>query len=343
MGETAKRIAVLGAGLIGNYVGGRLAAGGADVVLIGRGRVLGDLRTHGLHLTDLEGGDRRIAADKLNLAEDPAALGQADLILLCVKSQGTEDAAGQIAQFARPGTAVVSLQNGVSNADRLRAALPGRTVLAGMVPYNVAQPGPGHYHQGTSGVILIEDSPAIAPYVPLFAAAQLALGLRADMVAVLWGKLLINLNNAINALAGVPLAAQIAQRNYRRSVALCQFEALSLLKRAGIKPAQFAAVPMWLLPHVFSLPDGLFRRVAARGGMPRIDRHARSSMAEDLAAGRKTEIDYINGEILALARRLGRKAPVNARVIDLIHKAEAGASPWSADALHAELKKARRG
>lgn len=342
MGES-RRIAVLGAGLIGTYVGGRLSAGGAAVTLVGRARLLDEIRATGLRLTDLEGGERRVPASHLTLAEDPSALARADLILLAVKSQGTEAAAGQIAQFAQAGTPVVSLQNGVSNAERLRALLPGHPILAGMVPYNVAQPGPAHYHQGTSGVILIEDSPAIAPYVPLFQVAQLGMGLRADMVAVLWGKLLINLNNAVNALAGVPLAAQIAERNYRRCVALCQSEALALLKRARIQPAQFAAAPMWLMPHIFSLPNGLFRRVMARAKMPRIDRHARSSMAEDLALGRKTEIDYINGEITALARRLGARAPVNARVIELIHKAEEGAAPWGADALYAELKKARRG
>lgn len=335
----SKRIAVLGAGLIGGYVGGRLAATGSDVTFIGRPRQMEALAAHGLTLTDLDNRRFEIAPAALKLATAPEALAEADLILLAVKSPATEGAAADIANHARPETPVISLQNGVSNPERLRALLPGRTILAGMVPFNVAEPAPGHLHQGTSGAIAIEDHPAVQAYLPAFAASGLTVSLHRDMAAVLWAKLLINLNNAVNALSGLPLAAQLAARDYRRAVALCQREALALLKLAGISPAQLGPLPPQRMPMVLSLPDWLFRRVSARGGAPRVDRHARSSMADDLAAGRKTEVDYINGEILALARRLGRQAPVNARIVDLIRAAEQGAAPWPAAALYRELRR----
>ncbi|PWR23842.1 2-dehydropantoate 2-reductase [Zavarzinia compransoris] len=334
-----KRIAILGAGLIGGYVGGRLAAAGADVTFIGRPRQIEALRAHGLTVTDLDGRRFGIEAAALQLATTPEALAGADLIFLAVKSPATEAAAADIAAHARPDAAVVSLQNGVSNPERLRALLPGRTVLAGMVPFNVAEPAPGHLHQGTSGAIAIEDHPAIQAVMPAFAAAGLTVSLHRAMTAVLWAKLLINLNNAVNALSGLPLAAQLAARDYRRAVALCQREALSLLKLAGIAPAQLGPLPPRHMPLVLSLPDWLFRRVSARGGAPRVDRHARSSMADDLAAGRRTEVDYINGEILALAAGLGRRAPVNQRIIALIRAAEQGAAPWSAPALYRDLRR----
>ncbi|MCF4164591.1 2-dehydropantoate 2-reductase [Zavarzinia compransoris] len=335
------RLVVLGAGLIGGYVGGRLAHGGANVAFVGRPAQMAVLAEGGMTLTDLEGFRAEIPAGALSLASDPAGLAAADVVLLAVKSQATESAAADIAAHARPDAAVVSLQNGVSNPERLRALLPGRTVVAGMVPYNVASPGPGHFHQGTSGAIALEDGPTAAALAPLFKAAGLALDRHGDMRAILWAKLLINLNNAINALSGKPLAAQLAIRDYRRCFALCQAEGLRLLKAAGIAPAQLGALPAQRMPFVLSLPDWLFKRISKRGGTPRIDRHARSSMAEDLAAGRKTEVDHINGEILALARKLGRAAPVNARVIELIHAAEAGAPPWPADRLWRELKALR--
>lgn len=334
------KIAVLGAGLIGTYVGGRLAAAGADVTLIGRARVLDDLRANGLRLTDVSGPEAAIPAERLALTDHPGALATADLILLTVKSTGTEEAAAQILRFASPNAVVVSLQNGVSNADTLRRLLPDMTVVAGMVPYNVAQPGPGHYHKGTMGDLHVEDVPAMRSYVPLFAAAGIPLTLSADMAGILWAKLVVNMNNAANALSGLPLMQQLANRTHRRALALSQHEALGLLRRAGIRPAKVFALPTWLLPYVMSLPDWLYRRVMARGGT-RIDRHARSSMAEDLAQGRRTEIDYLNGEFVALAQRLGRKAPVNARVVELVRAAEAGAPPLSADAFYRALSEAR--
>ncbi|MFZ2869568.1 2-dehydropantoate 2-reductase [Zavarzinia sp.] len=334
----ALRIVVLGAGLIGGYVGGRLAAAAGDVTFVGRPRLIDVLRDKGLTLTDLDGARFTLAPETLSLATEPAALAAADLILLAVKSTGTEGAAAEIAAHARPGIPVVSLQNGVSNPERLRALLPGRPVIAGMVPFNVAEPAPGHVHQGTSGHIAIEDRAEIAPLVPLFAAAGLPLDLHADMLPVAWAKLLINLNNAINALSGLPLAAQIADRDYRRGFALCQREALGLMKIAGIAPARLGPLPPSRMPLILSLPNWLFRRLSQRGGTPKIDRHARSSMADDLLAGRKTEVDYINGEVVALATRLGRRAPVNARVIGLIREREAGGPAIQGAALLAALR-----
>lgn len=334
------RIAVLGAGLIGVYVGGRLAAAGADVTMIGRPRVLADLRENGLRLTDLHGADLHVPPERLALTEDAAALHGADLVLLTVKSPATEEAAAQIARHARDGTVVLSLQNGVSNADRLRRTLPSMRIVAGMVPFNVAQPGPGHYHQGTGGDLHADDGTAIAPYAPLFATAGLPLALSRDMAGVMWGKLVINLNNAINALSGLTLLQQLSQRDYRRCVALSQKEALSLLRHAGVRPAKVLALPTWLVPHVMALPDKLYRRIMARSGT-RVDKHARSSMADDLAHGRRTEVDYLNGEVVALADRLGRKAPVNARIVELVRRAEMGGEPWKAEDLYRELKAAR--
>ena len=342
MDETVRaKIAVLGAGLIGVYVGGLLASAGADVTLVGRLRVMDELRANDLRITNVDGVDVTIQAEALTLADHAGAIQSADLILLTVKSPATEATAIEIAKYAKPGAVVLSLQNGVSNADRLRRALPQFRVVAGMVPFNVAQPGPGHFHRGTGGGLYAEAGDAIAAYAGLFAAAGLPLSLSADMTGVMWGKLIINLNNAINVLSGKPLAAQFADRDFRRALAMSQIEALSLLRLARIKPAQVLHVPTTIFPYMIALPDALYRRMAARSKAPRIDRHARSSMADDLAKGRKTEIDYLNGEVVALADKLDRPAPVNRRIIELVHAAEDGAAPWAGPALRAELRRAR--
>ncbi|WP_448586712.1 2-dehydropantoate 2-reductase [Thermaurantiacus sp.] len=338
-----KRIAVFGAGLVGTYAGARLAPHAA-VTLIGRPALV-EAAAAGLRVSDIEGFDLALAPGTLAATTDPAGLGEADLVLVTVKSLATEEAARAIAAHAPPAAIIVSLQNGVSNAGTLRAALPGRTVLAGMVPFNVAARAPGHVHRGTGdGKIVVEAHAALEPFLPLFAAAGLPVEPAADILAVQWGKLLINLNNAVNALAGVTLMEQLRQRGFRRAWAMTLAEALGILKRAGIRPVDTLPMPLELLPAIMSLPNRLYFFIVAQsgGGRARVDPHARSSMADDLARGRPTEVDYLNGEVVRLADRLGMKAPLNARMVELVHAAEAGAPPWSAGALVAELLRARR-
>lgn len=319
-------VVVMGAGAVGCFVGGRLQAAGATVHLVGRPRVLQALRDHGLTLTDLDGGRTVLPADSLQLHDSPPA--GAALVLLCVKSGATAEAAVALA----PGSLVVSLQNGVSNAELARRAGRDLTVLAGMVPFNVAELGPGRYHRGTSGQLAVQDHPAIRGWQPVFAAAGLPLALHDDLRAVQWGKLLLNLNNPVNALSGRPLRAQLLDRDFRAVVAALQEEALATLRSAGIRPARLTPLPPHRLPLVLRLPNWLFERVAAR--MLRIDDQARSSMADDVDRGRPTEIDALCGEIVRLARAQGREALLNARVQQLV---ERDPHPRSGAALRAEL------
>lgn len=343
MDETKRpRIAVMGAGLIGCYVGGALAAAGAEVRLIGRTTYIDMLRAHGIRITDFAGRDQHVGPDALTLSLSPAAAADCDVVLVTVKSDATADAAQQLSPFVAPRTVVLSLQNGIDNADTIAAALPQARVFAGMVPFNVAERAPGHFHQGTGSAIYTDADPALDPLAAVFAAAGLPLARSGDMRGVLWGKLLVNLNNAMNALSGVPLAVQLSQRNYRRAWALAIREGLALVNAAGITPASVLPLPIQRLPFLMSLPNFLYRRIMARQ-KTKVDRHARSSMADDLAKGRKTEVDHLNGAVVRLAAELGRTAPVNARIVALVRAAEAGAPPIPADALYAILKAAARG
>lgn len=334
------RIVVLGAGLIGCYIGGRLTRTG-PVTLLGRDALMAELATHGLWLGDLKGA--RVAADRrhLSVSTSSCTLSDAALVLVSVKSAATADAALQIAVHSPFATPVVSLQNGVGNLETLRALLPGRTVLGGMVPFNVARRAPGYFHRGTSGDLVVENHPAFAPWCDRFAAAGLPVVLAEDMAAVSWGKVLINLNNAVNALSGLPLAAQLADRDFRRAWSMALREALAVLKAAGIAPAAYNGRPLWMLARILLLPDGLFRRLAWQKSGAAVDRYARSSMADDLAAGKPTEIDHINGAVVALATRLGLSAPINARLVELVHAAERGAAPIGGAALRRDVSTAR--
>ncbi len=335
-------IAIYGAGSIGCYVGGRLAATGTTVTFIGRERLARELRASGLTLTDWRGATLAVAPDAIRFATTPDAARDAGLVVVTVKSAATDDAGRELAEVLPPSAVVVSFQNGLHNAAVLRARLPGRTVLAGMVQFNVVQHGSGRFHHGSEGNLEVEHDPAIAPFVPAFARAGLPLVLHDHIEPVQWAKLVLNLNNPVNALSNLPLKAQLSERAYRRCTALVQREALDLLATAGIAPARLTPLPPGWIPAVLRLPDVLFTRLAAR--MLAIDPQARSSMWEDLEAGRRTEVDYLNGEIVRLAERLGKTAPVNARLVALVRAAEdGGRRTWSGPDLLAELTRGAAG
>ena len=336
------QVAIFGAGSIGCFVGGAWAAAGVPVSFVGRERIGREIGEHGLTLTDYSGWRVRLAPEQVDFSTRPAALAGADIIALCVKSIGTAAAAKEIARNARKGALVVSFQNGVSNVDTLRSALGKRfEAVAGMVPYNVAALGQGRFHKGVAGDLLAEDVPALRALAERIGGGPARLRLASAMPAIAWGKLLINLNNAVNALSGRTLLEQLKQRDYRRVVAASIVEALELLEAAGIQPAKIGPVPPKLLPHVIASPDLIFNNLFLK--IQKIDAKARSSMYDDLAARRPTEIDYLNGEVVRLAESLGREAPVNKAIVELIKVAEAGVEHvWTPEELRFHILKGRR-
>ncbi len=306
------------------------------VTFIGRPSFDREIGEHGLTLSDYDGWQVTIPASDVDYRCEPDALAGADIVALCVKSGATADAARQIAGHGREGALVVSFQNGVSNVDALRNELGERfTIVRGMVPYNVAYLGEGRFHKGVAGELWAEDLPEMRTLAEQIGPSPAALRLSGDMLGIAWGKLLINLNNAVSALSGRTLLEELRERDYRRVFAAAMREGLALLAKAGIQPAKVGAVGPKLLPTVINSPDWLFNNVFLRKW--KIDAKARSSMADDLAAGRKTEVDYINGELVQLAERVGASAPINSKIVELIRKAEAGAPPWPPTELRREL------
>jgi len=312
----------MGAGSIGCYLGGSLAGAGADVSFVGRPRVLAALRAHGLTLTDLDGARVELAASALRLEASVPVNVRPSLVLLTVKSGATCAAAAELGAALPAGTLVLSMQNGVSNAAVARAAAPSLRVLPGMVPYNVAELGPGQFHRATTGHLAAQDDLELREWSVAFERAGLPLSLHADMRAIQWGKLLLNLNNPVNALSGLPLRDELLERGYRQCLAALIDESRGVLATAGIEPAAVGAVKPAMLSMLLRLPTPLFRMIAAR--MLRIDPKARSSMADDLQLGRPTEIDALCGAVVELAREHGADAPLNRRLVALV-KAAPGA------------------
>lgn len=329
------RIAIYGAGSVGGYLGARLHDN-ARITCIGRRRVIDAWRIHGLDWSDLLGGHEHIAAREVELQVNPFAAAKAHLVLVTVKSSATETVARELAEVIAPGVPVVSFQNGLHNAAILRNALPGHPVLAGMVPFNVLQRVPGDFHQGSGGELMVEAHESLAAFLPVFEASGLPLMARNDMPAVLSAKLLLNLNNALNALSNLPLKEQLSQRDWRRCLALAQREALAVFDAAGMHPAKLTPLPPAWLPRVLEMPDSWFRRLASR--LLAIDPVARSSMWEDLERGRSTEVEAINGEVVRLAAAHQVAAPVNARLVELVHQVEQARRTWTAQELLDDLR-----
>jgi 2-dehydropantoate 2-reductase len=188
-----------------------------------------------------------------------------------------------------------------------------------MVPFNVIALGRGRFHRATSGDIVIEQDDAGT--ADQLSVPELKVRPTPDIAGVQWGKLLVNLNNALNALADLPLRRQLAQRPWRMLFADQMAEGLLALKAEGIKPISSTPVPVSWTPHLLRLPDAVFNMVLGR--TMKIDPEARSSMWEDLQRGRRTEIDYLQGVITGIADRRGLEAPLSRRIVALIKNAEA--------------------
>jgi len=312
-------IGIAGAGSIGCFVGGMLAASGRRVALLARPRVKQEIAVSGLRVTDVDGSEQVVTADRLTLSDDPSILADVQAVLVTVKSADTREIADLLARHAPPDAVVISLQNGIGNVPLLRERLPGRSVLGGMVPFNVVALGDGRFHRSTSGDIVIarDDADTAAR----LSAPRLAIRATPDIAGVQWGKLIVNLNNALNALSDIPLRQQLAQRDWRRLFADQMAAGMAAVRAEGIRPVSPTPLPSSWMPPLLRLPDTLFMMLLGR--TMKIDPEARSSMGEDLQRGRRTEIDYLQGVITAIADRRGLDVPLSRRVIQLIRRAEA--------------------
>lgn len=334
-------IGIMGAGAIGGYVGGRVAAkGAAEVTLIGRKALADAVARHGLTLREFDHDDR-VDAAMVRIEEDARALSSCDVVFCCVKSGATAEAAKVLAKLLNSETVVVSLQNGLRNPEILRAALPGNPVLPAVVSFNAILREGAVFHRTTSGPLIIETRPEgqDRPWVDVLRASGIEVEEVRPIAPELWTKLLLNLNNAVGALSGAPTRELILSRGYRRVITRLLDEALDVLHEAGVRPAKFRGVALPVMSLIMKLPTPIVR-VVIRAQL-RVDPEARVSMWTDLERGRLTEVDVLNGEIVRLADEHGIAAPINRRIVELVHEAEragSGSPRMSAETLLRSLE-----
>ena len=218
----------------------------------------------------------------------------------------------------------MSLQNGLRNVGRIQDALPGSLAVPGMVSFNVSRTGPGAYHQGTTGPVIVGEEAEASGLTRALEAAGLIVETSPHMPGIMWGKLIFNLNNALNALSGLPLREQLKQRAFRRLLSTSMGEALAVLAAAGITPRALGPIGPAIARRILLLPNWAFFRLAKV--QLDIDAQARSSMQDDLRRHRTTEIDDLQGEVVRLGEQLGVPTPLNRRIVSLIRAAETAAA-----------------
>lgn len=297
--EPALRLGVMGAGAVGLYFGARLRQGGAAVAVVARPAHVAAIRRDGLIIDSVDGP----ATVPLDAHETIEVLADCDAVLVAVKSVDTDGVAGLLATVLPPATLVLSLQNGVDNAWRLRARMP-QPVVPAVVYVSAEMTGPGRLrHNGSGRLVLgapLAEAAAEGEALRRLAAVEGALArarvpsTRSDDVRVdLWTKLAANCAyNAISALTQLRYGRLAADAGVQAVMDGVTDEIAAVAAADGV-PVTRAALATAVRAIAQAMPQAL------------------SSTAQDLAAGRRTEIDDLNGFVARRGRAIGVPTPIN--------------------------------
>ena len=294
----------MGAGAIGCYFGGLLAGVGHGVTLIGRAPHIEAIRCDGLRLQGAN-FDRRVP---VATSETPDGVRDAEIVLCCVKRPDTKAAAMAIAPFLRPDAVVVSLQNGVDNRDVLRAHLPaGVEVIATAVYAAVGMAGAGHVRHQGGGQVTLGTSASSDKVAALLAQTGASVDISPNIDGVLWTKLIINCAfNALSAIAVAPYGVLMQSEGIEAVLRDIVDECLAVAGKEGVVVDSDVWARVMRIPA--TMPEQL------------------SSTAQDLQRGRRSEIDHLNGFIVARGAALGVATPVNRALWALVKVLESRAS-----------------
>jgi 2-dehydropantoate 2-reductase len=287
------RIAVMGSGAVGGYFGARLAAAGQDVAFLARGSHLEAMRKEGLKVKSIQ-GDLHIQA---LFTSDPGEVGPVDLVLFCVKSYDTEEAAAKLAPMIGEKTAILSLQNGIDNADKIAARWGKARTLAAVVYLGAIVAAPGKLEHRAGGRIVLGDldgpSSTTAKRVEqALSGAKISCALSGEIRKVMWTKLVWNAPFcALSCLARANVKEILESDSLRKLAADCMEEVREAALSTGIE----LAPPVIEETFTFSKTLGDFK----------------PSMLQDLEARKPLEYEALNGIIVRLLREKGKEAPIN--------------------------------
>ncbi|WP_411699922.1 ketopantoate reductase family protein [Conyzicola sp.] len=310
------RIAVIGAGAVGGAIAALLAAGGHDVAVTARGAHLEAIRRDGIKLRGQWGShDVRVtAAERLA----PGA----ELVFVATKAQ---DAAAALSDnlAAIGGAPVVTVQNGLGGVEAARSAVGDNPVVGALAMFAASYHSPGRIAVTTASPTFVggDDAEATALVVRVLGAVMPVKRVD-DFASAQWTKLVFNQLNALPAVTGLSVQDVIAHRGLRRVLTRSMREAVSVARADGVRfvplgglsapiLAAFARAPLWAAE---ALPRVLRRRM---GTTPNP-----GSTLQSIRRDQPTEIDYLNGAVVAAGERLGVPTPINALIVRLVHEVE---------------------
>lgn len=304
------KIAIMGAGGVGGFFGGRLAQAGYDVSFIARGAHLAAMREHGLLIENEPQGN--IYLPKVRVTDDPSTLGPVDFIILTVKLWDTEAAARAIKPLIGPGTGVVSLQNGVTKDDILRRELGDAAVIGGVgyVATTLSKPGVIHQTGTRQRVVLGEYDGRKSARTEFLHEALLRAGVKSefsdDVRRSIWEKyvFLVGLSATTTSMR-MPLGPIRANPQSRAFLLQLMSEAVVVGRAHGVAlPEDFAEDRLALAD---SLPEDMT-----------------SSMHHDLERNYPLEVNWLSGGVVQLGRAKGVPTPANSAVCDILALYAAG-------------------
>lgn len=300
-------ITVVGAGAVGCYFGGMLARAGHNVTLVARPNHVEAIQHDGLRMQTTT-FDEHV---RLNATSDIAAVQEAQVVLFCVKSTDTENTGATMKPYLSPSATVLSLQNGVDNADRLQAVL-GQPVLAAVVYVATEMAGPGHVKHHGRGDLVISPSSTSTAIAAELAAAGVPTEVSDNVRGALWAKLILNCAyNAMSAIAQIPYGQLVRGEGVSAVMQDVVSECLAVARADSVRVP--GNVPEAVAKLAQSMPAQY------------------SSTAQDLARGKASEIDHLNGYVLHRGVVLGVATPVNRALHTLVKLMEnRTASPSSA-------------
>ncbi|MEO8484811.1 MAG: 2-dehydropantoate 2-reductase [Betaproteobacteria bacterium] len=304
-------VAVVGAGAVGSYYGGMLALSGVPVTLIGRAVHVDAIERAGLVI---ERAGRRDVV-RVRASTDASAVADTDVVLICVKSPDTRVATVAIKPHLRQDAVVVSLQNGVANADAIGEMID-QVVLASVVWVGTSMEGPGVVRHAGRGDLELGVTRACAhrtgaasrarEVAALFERAGVPCPVVDDIEAALWSKLIVNCAfNAISALGRARYGRMVHEPGGRDLMEATVRESVAVARAAGI-----AIDEERMLASVWRTAEAMASQY--------------SSTAQDILRGKRTEVDMLNGYIAQRGLELGVATPVNQTLLALVKLREAG-------------------
>jgi 2-dehydropantoate 2-reductase len=333
------KIAVIGAGAIGSVVGGLLSKAGEDVTLIGRKSHVDAIKQNGLMLDGPSGKVIIQVKAAENLDFKP------DLVLLTVKTQDVESSVREIHPYLS-GATLVTMQNGVQSDDIAAGVLGKENIISAVVILGsiFLEPGKVSYSHPSGKIALLVGEPFGSSgnrlqNISVWFNKALPTEISKDIRGAHWTKLILNLNNAVMAVTGLPFQ-EVSQ--YSQIIKLninLMKEGFKVIKTAGIRTAPVPGIPVSLMKTMVKMPLSissfvLKSQTKSYGELPLL-----GSTLQSIKRGKSTEIDYLNGEIVNLGKKIGIPTPVNSLIVKLVHQTETTGKFLTIEELTIQLSK----